>query len=626
MARGNLKNSRAVAVLLTAVLGMPMLGLDVPETTNRKVTTAFGNSKIGIDLSGGWTALFHEDIQDRLPGPELGDYLGLPINDADRLKAESWSASVITLPERQCMPHSADYAQRGPFQFYLSNVVDDTGRFLGIHQQAGGSRTSRTFWMDGRPHPSEYAAHTWQGFSTAKWVGETLVVQTTHLKVGELRRNGVARSDEGTLTEYFVRHDNYLTIMEVIDDPVYLTEPLVRSTDFVLNLHQALGSGAPCQPAIEIVRPLGVVPHYLPGKNPFIVEFLQKRHVTAEEARGGAETMYPEYQLKMAGKVASITIPREVEVQAPASPSKPAAGGVEVLPVQGNVYMAASPSGNVTLQIGKEGVLLVDSGTASQSDELVAAIRKLTKGPIQYIINTDSALEHTGGNGSIAKQGDAASAPRMPSPYAPSSEPTAVILAHVDVLARMSSSSGKTPAMPEASWPTDTYIEPKRDLAFNDEGIEIIHQPAANMDGNSVVFFRQSNVVSTGDIFLTTSYPVIDVEHGGTIQGVIDGLNHIIDITIPAGDEEGGTMVIPGKGRLCDEADVVEYRDMVTIIRDRIQDMVKRGMTLEQVKAAQPSNDYDPRYGSSTGPWTTDQFVTAIYRNLTEKTATGEKH
>ena len=172
--------------------------------------------------------------------------------------------------------------------------------------------------------------------------------------------------------------------------------------------------------------------------------------------------------------------------------------------------------------------------------------------------------------------------------------------------------------MPFGAWPTEGYPGDYKEVTFNGEAIQLFHQPAAHTDGDSLIFFRRSDVIVTGDIFVTTSYPVIDVKRGGSINGVIAGLNHIIDITIPKDWQEGGTMVIPGHGRIGDEADVVEYRDMVTIIRDRIQNMIRKGLTLEQVKAARPTLEYDPRYGFESGPWTTAMFVEAVYRGLSQ--------
>ncbi len=292
---------------------------------------------------------------------------------------------------------------------------------------------------------------------------------------------------------------------------------------------------------------------------------------------------------------------------------------IEVLPVQGNVYMLAGKGGNVTLQVGPSGVVMVDTGVGTQSDKILAAIRKLSAKPVKYIINTQADLDHTGGNENLAKVfGSATEVTVVNTPGATATQ-TVAILAHQKVLDRMSAADGDRPARSTTAWPTDTYIGEEKELYFNGEGIQMFHAPSAHTDGDTIVYFRKSDVVSTGDLFLTDSYPVIDLKRGGSIQGVIDGLNHILDLAIPAHHEEGGTYVIPGHGRICDEFDVVEYRDMITIFRDRIRAMIKKGMTLEQVKAARPTRDYDPEYGATSGAWTTDLFVEAAYKSLAGK-------
>ena len=288
---------------------------------------------------------------------------------------------------------------------------------------------------------------------------------------------------------------------------------------------------------------------------------------------------------------------------------------VHVLHVQGNVYMLVGAGGNITVQIGDDGVLLVDTSYEQMSQKVVAAIRTLSNKPIRYIINTHVHEDHIGGNAPIAKLGATIAGGNMGA----GANTGAAIIAHENVLNRMSAPTGQQASSPSAAWPTDTFFTKKKELFFNGEAIEIIHQPSAHTDGDSIVFFRRSDVVSAGDLFLTTTFPVIDLQRGGNIHGIVEALNHILDITIPKDKQEGGTYVIPGHGRLCDEADVLEYRDMVTIVRDRIQDMVTRGMTLEQVKAAHPTLDYDGRYGAKTGSWTTDMFVDAVYRNLSTK-------
>jgi glyoxylase-like metal-dependent hydrolase (beta-lactamase superfamily II) len=289
---------------------------------------------------------------------------------------------------------------------------------------------------------------------------------------------------------------------------------------------------------------------------------------------------------------------------------------IEVLHVQGSVYMlvgTGGPSGgNVTLQAGPDGVLLVDTMFAPLTDKIQEAIRTVSKEPIRYIIVTHVHGDHVGGLENLAKAGSSV----IGGNEAGDREHSATVIATQEVLDRMVAKDGNTPAYPSSAWPTDTYITDEKELFFNGEAIQMFHQPAAHTDGDTIVFFRRSDVVSSGDIFTPSSYPIIDIARGGTYQGYLDGLNHILDITIPAEKQEGGTYIIPGHGRLCDEADLVEYRDMMTILRDRFRDMIKKGMTLEQVKAAKPTSDYDGLYGSTTGFATTDRFVENAYNSL----------
>jgi glyoxylase-like metal-dependent hydrolase (beta-lactamase superfamily II) len=285
---------------------------------------------------------------------------------------------------------------------------------------------------------------------------------------------------------------------------------------------------------------------------------------------------------------------------------------VQVVPVQGDVYMIAGAGGNVAFNVGAVGIVVVDTGAQAMSDKVLASIRRISDGPIRYVINTSIDLDHTGGNEAIVKAGHAI-------PVREILEPTAVLIAQENILNRMSAPSGKTPPRPVAAWPTATYFTPEKDLFFNGQAVQIFHEPAAHTDGDTVVFFRRSDVLVTGEIFDKTRYPVIDRAKGGTLKGVIAGLNHLLDLAVAGEKEEGGTMIIPAHGRLCDEADLSEYRDMVTIVRDRIEDMVKKGHTLEQVKAARPTLDYDGLYGSTSGPWTTDMFIETMYRELNAK-------
>ncbi len=289
---------------------------------------------------------------------------------------------------------------------------------------------------------------------------------------------------------------------------------------------------------------------------------------------------------------------------------------IEALRVRDNIYMLVGEGGNITVQIGSDGVLIVDTQYAELSDKILARIRELSKGPIRYIIDTHHHGDHTGGNAKLRAAGMTVSGGNVGGDISDAGA-GAQIIAHENALLHMTAPpAAGQPAIPSAALPTLTYFTPKKDLWFNGEGIRIIHQPNAHTDGDSIVYFRQSDVISAGDVYVTKTYPFIDVPNGGSIQGIIAAANNIIDLIIPVYGQDGGTLVIPGHGRLSDIGDVINYREMLTIIRDRIQDMIKKGMTLEQVKAAKPTRDYDPRWGTDTGFWTTTQFIEAVYKNL----------
>jgi cyclase len=289
---------------------------------------------------------------------------------------------------------------------------------------------------------------------------------------------------------------------------------------------------------------------------------------------------------------------------------------IDVLHVHGNVYMLAAEGagGNITLQAGPEGAVLVDTAVAPLAPKVLTEIRKLTKGPLLYIINTHMHPDHVGGNEALAKLAPQQSIDQIGGRV--TGEQALKIIAHENVLNRMATPVGKETPAPQLGLPVDEFFTPFKDLRVNGEAIVVYHEPKAHTDGDSIVLFRSSDVVSTGDVFTPGAYPFIDVERGGTVQGEIDALNHVLELTVPGHTQEGGTYVIPGHGRLCDEADVVEYRDMVVIVRDRVRDMVRKGMSLEQVKAAKPSRDYDTEYVSANSFVTADRFVESIYKTL----------
>jgi cyclase len=363
-----------------------------------------------------------------------------------------------------------------------------------------------------------------------------------------------------------------------------------------------------------------------------------------------------------AGAAAAIALtPGPVVAQQPQAPApavqpsrfvrapmvQPPKDELEVLQVRDNIYVLIGGGGNIIVSIGNDGVLLVDSGNAASTDKVLAAVARLQREwqirnpsrplgwgaetrssiadrnivappkPIRYIVNTHVHPDHVGGNEKLRNAGRTFTGGNVAGDIRDSGE-GAAILAHEKVQIRMSSvGEGQTPPAADAL-PTETYYVEYYKLShhFNGEGVQLTHVPAAHTDGDSIVHFRGKDVIALGDLMATESYPIVDVDRGGHINGIIDGLNRVLDLAIPEFRLEGGTMMVPGHGRIVDSGDVAYYRDMLTIIRDRIQDSVKKGMTLEQVKASKPTLDYDTEYGASTGFWTTDMFIEAVYKSL----------
>jgi glyoxylase-like metal-dependent hydrolase (beta-lactamase superfamily II) len=297
---------------------------------------------------------------------------------------------------------------------------------------------------------------------------------------------------------------------------------------------------------------------------------------------------------------------------------------LDVVQVRPDFYMIAGAGGNIAVQVGPAGVILVDTGLAPMSEEVLTAVRRLTSGPIRYIINTSGDADHTGGNEKLSRAGQTilgnpGSSGVSEDVY--TNGGAASVLAHENVLARMSGLTGPPSLIPFALWPTKAYTGRGYAMYLNGDGIQVLHAPAAHSDGDSIVFFRRADVIVTGDVLDTTRFPMIDVSEGGSIQGEIDALNRLVDMTVPPfplAFREDRTYLIPGHGRVCDFSDLVEYRSMVTIIRDRIRDLMDKGMTLEQIKAADPTKGFRKRYGADAGSWTTDMFIEAVFKGLTK--------
>jgi glyoxylase-like metal-dependent hydrolase (beta-lactamase superfamily II) len=507
---------------------------------------------------------------------------------------------------------------------------------------------ARMVWLDGRPHPSQFAKHSWEGFSTGKFKGDMLEITTTHLKEGQLTRNGVPTSFRTTVIEHVFLDEPYLHWVFTVIDPDYLTEPLVRSGTYIRAPNLQLPP-YPCQPedsSFSIAGDKGTnfMPHYLPGKNPFFTEAASKYAVSIETMRGGANTLYPNWRdtarrlsPAMPGdrftpvyNDASTRIAERADAQ-PAAP--PTYDAVEPLHVAGNVYMIGGAGANIAASVGGDGVVLVDSGTAAASDKVLAAIRQIAgrlrpeSGPesaspfsstwqathafqeprIRLIINTNDHPERVGGNRNIH------SSPLFRVLGARLPSLSLQIIAHERTQGRLVDANKDAP---DILPPTDAYFSDRYTLYrfVNNQAVQVFHMPNAVTDGDSIVWFRRSDVIATGDIYNSEIYPPIDVDKGGSVNGTIQALSRIIDMSVPEFMSQGGTMIVPGRGWISDIGDLGYYRDMIIVIRDRIQALIDEGMTLDQVRAAGPTKDYDPLYGRQPG--VTSRFVESVYRSL----------
>lgn len=318
--------------------------------------------------------------------------------------------------------------------------------------------------------------------------------------------------------------------------------------------------------------------------------------------------------------VTSMLGPRSASAQQhPHPPAQALGDGMELHQVRSNFYVLTGAGGNIGIQVGPDGAVLVDAGDAAHADRVTAEIRKISPQPVSYIINTSADADHVGGNAKVSQAGKTLF--RLVNAV-DGSHPTdlsASILAAEGVLFRMSASTAGVPAFPAAGWPGETFGQSRKYIYLNGEGIEIVQQPDAHADGDSIVFFRRSDVVMAGDVIDVRRFPFIDVKNGGTINGVIAALNRLVDLAIPSvplTSREAGTVVVPGHGRIMDQIDVADYRDMVTVVRDRIAHLKSQGRSLAEVKASNPTQGYTRRYGSDKGPWTTDMFIEAVYATL----------
>lgn len=330
----------------------------------------------------------------------------------------------------------------------------------------------------------------------------------------------------------------------------------------------------------------------------------------------------------LAFALASGTPTAIAKQQEPRQQRQQAAGeGLSVVELRPNFFLLGGAGGNILAQIGPAGVILVDSGTTEAADSVIAAIRRLTPLPIRYIINTGMDADHVGGNQKLAQAGlsilaGALAAGAGLGDSLLTNAGGASVLAHENVLTRMSAPTGQQAPFPTALWPTKTFAYRAYSMYLNGEGIQVIHMPNAHTDGDTAVFFRRGDVIATGDLIDTTRFPVIDVARGGTIQGEIDALNRLMDLSIhnlPLQWTEDRTLLVPGHGHVYDKLDLLEYRDAVTVVRDRVQQLIGQGRTLEQVKTANPTLGYRSQYGAESGPWTTNMFVEVIYNELSAK-------
>jgi glyoxylase-like metal-dependent hydrolase (beta-lactamase superfamily II) len=574
----------------------------------------------GIDLDGLYTPSRELDPGLGTAAGMLVDYGGIPMNEASRMYALAWSASRITVKQQQCAGYVPPYMFVAPGNYQIFGDRDPfTQQLTSVNVYGQIAEGRYEIFLDGRPHPPAWAPHTFTGFSTGHYEGQILAAETTHIKRGWIRAPGVAQSDEATVHDYFIRHGDRVTIFSVTTDPVYLTEPFAKVQVLLRYGKDPNGWLYACDDSEEIQgKGEDRVPAHLFGENPFLKEYAEKRHVPLLGALGGPETTRPEFLAKLktateAEAMAKVLPSKGPEMASQANDVAPNDGEIHVWPIQGDVSLLIGDGANMTVQVGPQGPFLVDTGAGKLTDKIIAAVAKLSPRRIQFAVNTSVHADHTGGNVAIHAAGqDPSLFGSFFSNGRPDAGVFATLIAHQNVQDRMIAEA----KIPPDGWPIDTIIQDRRRKFHNGEGVEIFWMPNASTDGDVIVHFRKSDVIAAGDIFDTTRYPLIDTARGGSLQGEINALNFILDRTLYQHDEDFGTMIVPGHGRICNEFEVAEYRDMIVIIRDRIQAMINKGATLAQVIAGRPTIDYDTRFGATSGDWTTDKFIEAVYTSL----------
>ena len=458
----------------------------------------------------------------------------MPLTEAGRQRGLTWDAALLTMPEHQCKPHPSTYGYRGIGGPRIDRIVDPKNfSVIALTMHIPWMEQRRIVWLDGRPHPPEYAAHTWQGFSTGRWEGETLVVDTTHLKAGWIRRNGLALSDKATMREYFIRHGNTLTHTYVISDPYYLSEPLIKTSGFQLANNDNLAP-YPCQAVEEVDRPAGVVPSYLPGKNPYQEEFAKRYNLPLKGVLGGAETALPEFvrgmdtSASMSGRSrARAARPWRSRLACAAWRSwrssalaparrRRAAGPRRHRRDQGPCTSRARStcsSARAPTSSSASATTACWWWTAAPPACRRSCWRRSTRcrraSRSGSIVNTHYHPDHTGGNETIAKSGGAIVAGNFAQQInsRTGGGGTAFIFAHENTLRHFELAPAGQTAPPVGAWPTDVFFGKRKDFSFNGEAVVLMFEPNAHTDGDILVHFRGSDVVAAGDVYINTSYP-----------------------------------------------------------------------------------------------------------------------